>query len=342
MTMPPAEPETALSRTTVASTNAERSATKLGGLFGMGRSGTSWLGSLIDTHPDVAYRFEPFHRLGKTRSFREVRDRIDAPDFSDADLPRVRDVLLKSHPLTDKPPFFAKSHGRGICRKQFWPVARLVKPLHWFYRAAYTPPKSSHVVFKEVTFAKLLSRFLRQTIMPAVYLARHPCGTVASLLKGQADGRMPTVRLALLDNLTRKHDPALADRLGPGLHLKDPAFQNAILWRIEVEEALRALDETEGGLLIVYENLCREPISHAEATLRHLGLDPSESLALIRESLKSNNSGSGPVSYFSMARNPLHSMEKWKKNLTAAQVDLVLEAVTDSPVFNRLAAIGQW
>ena len=38
---------------------------QLGAIFGTGHSGTTCLGSIISSHPNIAYRFEPFHRLEK-------------------------------------------------------------------------------------------------------------------------------------------------------------------------------------------------------------------------------------------------------------------------------------
>jgi hypothetical protein len=43
------------------------------GIFGTGRSGSSWLGSIIDSHPQVAYRFEPFHRLKQNPTIFKAR-----------------------------------------------------------------------------------------------------------------------------------------------------------------------------------------------------------------------------------------------------------------------------
>ena len=32
-----------------------------------GRCGSTWLGAMVSSHPEVAYLFEPFHRLSKTQ-----------------------------------------------------------------------------------------------------------------------------------------------------------------------------------------------------------------------------------------------------------------------------------
>ncbi|MDJ0687655.1 MAG: hypothetical protein QNJ41_04015 [Xenococcaceae cyanobacterium MO_188.B32] len=44
---------------------SEQNNCNMGALFGLGRSGTTWLGAIVASHPEILYRFEPFHRLQK-------------------------------------------------------------------------------------------------------------------------------------------------------------------------------------------------------------------------------------------------------------------------------------
>ena len=316
-------------------------APRIGAIFGMGRSGTTWLGSLIDTHPDVAYRFEPFGRLRRRPAIQEVRRRIDAGEFSEADLPRIYDQLIRANPMTDKPPHFTKAHAATFGRRLFRPIATKLGPLHWLYEAAYRPTGQPYLIFKEVTAAKLLNAFVSKTRIPILYLVRHPCGNVASRMKGQAEGKMPTGKFPVLDELVARHDPALADRLGTGLEHRDPAFKNAVLWRIEVEASMRAMAGVPTCRLLIYENLCREPEALASAAFQHLGLEPTAELSRF---LRRSTSGSGAKSsgYFSVIKNPIESMEKWKNHLTKTQINTILEIVSESPEFAKLAADGRW
>lgn len=327
------EPEGAASRSTTAP--------QIGAIFGMGRSGTTWLGSLIDTHPDVAYRFEPFRRLRLRPAVRDLRGRIDSGEFTEADLPRIYDQLIRANPWTDKPPHFAKAHSSNFGRQFFRPIATKLRPLHWLYEAAYTPNGQPYLIFKEVTAAKILGALVSKTRMPILYLVRHPCGNVASRMKGQAEGTMPTGKFPLLDQLVARHDPALADRFGTGLEHRDSAFKNAVLWRLEVEASMRAIADVPTCRLLIYENLCREPEAFTSAAFDHFRLEPTAELAKF---LRRSISGTGTKSsgYFGVVKNPLESMDKWKKHLTKSQIDTILDVVSDSPEFARLAADGRW
>ncbi|MGL6343136.1 MAG: hypothetical protein ACRC80_28855, partial [Waterburya sp.] len=90
--------------------SAQPSAPKLGGIFGTGRCGTTWLGAMVSSHPDVAYRFEPFHRLKKSKiAIATALEKIRAEDFSAQDLNLIYQALLPAYPEVEKPPFFAKN-----------------------------------------------------------------------------------------------------------------------------------------------------------------------------------------------------------------------------------------
>ncbi|MGA1372655.1 MAG: hypothetical protein ACO3Z6_13720, partial [Pseudomonadales bacterium] len=46
--------------------------------------------------------------------------------------------------------------------------------------------------------------------------------------------------------------------------------------------------------------------------------------------------------YFSIFRNPIESMEKWRKDLTLQQQADILEIVADSPVFILGVQEAEW
>ena len=105
--------------------NTQKNQGKLGAIFGTGRSGTTWLGSIVSSHPEISYRFEPFHRLQNTNiEIRKAIDLIRADTFSVKDLPDIYQALSPAYPESEKPPFFNKKYSLKPGRKYVWPLAR--------------------------------------------------------------------------------------------------------------------------------------------------------------------------------------------------------------------------
>jgi hypothetical protein len=319
---------------------------KLCGLFGSGRSGTTWLGSIINSHPDVAYRFEPLHKLMGVPRIDAARRLLKSDELDDARLAEVYAALIIAHPLVEKPPYFAKHHLRVPLHNWASPLGRSSVLGTWLFERLYTPTRQPTLVFKQVTMEPVLEAMLTRTNARAVYLVRHPCGVVASALAGQRSGMMPVGRLTVLDSLLRKHDAALAARTPPVDSLSD-LQKNALLWRIEVEQGVRACEASPNGQLVIYEALCRDPIGISRQVFDHLGLSfPDATLKFVESSVAGAGgaSRSEPFirSYFSVFRDPQESMNKWKTQLAPHEIRSILDMVEDSEVFAKLGSQADW
>lgn len=123
-------------------------------LWGPPRSGTTWLGQIFDSHPDVAYRYQPLfsYRFKGTVSH-------DSPPAT------VHQFL---YDLTTSEDDF-------ICQK----TKRTEGVVPVF--AKHTP---CQLVFKEVRYLHLASHFLATVpTSRAIAILRHPCATINSWLK---------------------------------------------------------------------------------------------------------------------------------------------------------------
>jgi hypothetical protein len=244
---------------------------------------------------------------------------------------------------------FPKRCVRNPGRRRLWPLARVAPPARWLFERLYAPIGRPLLVFKEVTMEPLMERLLERTRVPVVYLVRHPCGVVGSMVRGQERGLMSSGRLRVLESLLEKHDPELALRYGPRLASASPLTRNALLWRIDVERGVRAALGHERGLLLVYEEVCREPRAAAERLLGHFGLDVApETDAFLEASSASDRgarrrAGEGWVDdYFSVYRDPRRSMDAWKQQLDREAIEEILDVVRDSPAFAACAGRGEW
>jgi hypothetical protein len=322
----------------------------LAGIFGTGRCGSTWVGAIIDSHPDTAYRFEPLHRGRDCPAVWEIVQRIDQSAAFPEDLDKLYEQLRIATAATVKPPFFPKSISRSAGRDFLWPLARKSKTFDALFKRLYSAHGRPLVVFKEVSLEKLMRPILKLAPVPMIYVLRHPCGVVASHLRGHAAGLMPTGRAAVLADLMHRHDPALAERHKTELEGWSPLQRAAMLWRLDSEKGVQAVALAPANVrLIVYERLCRSPESESRGLLDFLGLDwHRQCQDFIAASTQADaglhRAGSGILvnKYFSVFRNPLQSMSAWKNQLDPAQIRDVMTLVEPSSAFAAGAAAGAW
>lgn len=324
----------------------------LGAIFGTGRSGSTWLGAMVSSHPEVAYRFEPFHRLSKTNSAIAIAlEQIRSSDFSFQDLNSLYQALLPASPELEKPPFFAKSYstnlplGRGFT----WSLARKNDWGKKLFSRLYTPKGNPTLIFKEVALVDVMSKLLELNQVPIVYLLRHPCGVVASTLKGQKETLMPSGRRSVLQNLLTKHQPHLAEKYQDRLAQMHVCEQEALLWLMDVERSVRLCQAHQNALVVVYERLVEQPLETLEKIFTHFGLSMNpQSIKFIEQSTHSSLKSKiqageiGINKYFSVYRNSQSCRDRWKQDLSGEDIERVMNIVKDSQGYALGAATGLW
>lgn len=325
---------------------------QLKAIVGPGRSGTTWAGSLVDSSPDVIYRFEPFHRLSAVDpEIRSFFERLKKQTVGDADLPRIYSLLCQAHPLTNKAPFFCeKSYSlRTFGRDQLWPLARLMAPARKIYSIMYSPRPGPPLVFKEVTFIKPLRNLLERTAIPVVYLVRHPCATVLSSITGQLRHGMPP-RVRQLREILLENAPALAESFPDIVEGTDVLRRTALLWRFEVETCVTLVRGSMRGIVMTYEQLADDAYRHVKTLFGHLGIAYGEQTQRFIDALYQLHGASrlGPRrtgwgdKYFSVYRNPREQKDSWKMKMSVEDRRKVEAIVQGSPAIEECAALGEW
>lgn len=317
------------------------------GIFGTNRSGSSWLGSILNTHPQVAYRFEPFHRLKEYPAFCEARELLESEQLTESDLAKVYKILLPARPKIDRPPFFPKIHEMTWGKTWLRPAGLQFKSLGYLFKKLYSPRNTPPLVFKEVTMEPMMQNLLARTTMKVVYLVRHPCGVVASTIKGQRAGVMPVGRHSVLDKLLIKHDPALAESLTTRWNQLGALDKETLLWRLDVEKGIAAAKSHPNALIVIYEDLCQRPEELTRQVFEHFKLDLTAQTLSFLENLSREKQPRGwreigINSYFSVVRNPAAMKNKWKQQMSAVDQQRVLGWVADSEAFQYCANLGRW
>ena len=294
-------------------------------LFGMPRSGTTWLGKVFDSHPETLYRHEPDSGGSLDAAVPLMPDPVAAETCGEAIRAYVRALPAnRSVRVTGKLPLFPKAYQipLGASARQALLLAakaaeRWVKvpDLPEFVRSTYPGPV--YLVWKSIESLGRLGVMARA--LPdarAIHIIRHPCGYVSSVLGGEAAGFMPgTVsssedygifRLLLETDAARRH--GLTEDHLRSLH---PVERLAWRWLLYNEKAMDDLEGLENSRIVLYEDLCRDPVGGYRGLFEFAGLSwADQSHAFVDASTHSERSA-----YFSVFKDPERAASGWKRKL---------------------------
>jgi hypothetical protein len=302
-------------------------------LFGMPRSGTTWLGKIFDSHPDTLYRHEP-------DSGSQLRLQL-LPDVSDAgamqgEIDRFLDSMAdtRSAKVCGKLPLFRKRYHSGLSFAFFRLSVLASKAAD---RVAFRLPvlpfvdydniPGLAVVWKSIESLGRLGVILRlRPLARGVVLLRHPCGYVASVLRGERQGKFvsrtsDSEDWGVFEKLLETPQATRRDLQLDDLRLLTAEQRLAWRWLLFNEKALEDVDGQSSCMVVRYEDLCADPRSVTRRLFTHTGLDWSEQTeAFIAQSTTSDDTG-----YYSVFRNPARGAGRWRNELSPAQVQQIME-----------------
>lgn len=308
-------------------------------VFGVPRSGTSWLGKIFDSHPGTLYRHEPDKDLQIPGV--PVALPVDLPVERREEIETFLDRVLanRSAAVAGKRPLFAKSYRSGpleLLRRGIIAATRAL-PRRQALRVQVPDlidpgAAAPRVVWKSISSTGRLGVLARVLPHPrTVLLVRHPCGQIASTLRGHAAGRLGKVlpsehyRVfeALMDtDQARAHGLTL-----DGLRGLTPIERMAWRWVLFLEKALADVAGLSHCRVVRYEDLCAHPLEQARELLAFTGLDWNpQTERFLRDSTK----GESPE-YFGVQKDPRHSMSRWQSELSGEDARRILDIVRRSP-----------
>jgi hypothetical protein len=306
-------------------------------LFGMPRSGTTWIGKIFDSHPDTLYRHEPDSRgtLNTLPLFTSVSNAENYRTFLEKYaelLPTIRDEKISA-----SLPIFSKSYYAP-------PVLALRKMLVFSTKAASrflgTLPVPDMVNFGRHPQIRLVWKSIeslgRLGVMAQIFpearcliIFRHPCGYVASVLRGEAkrkfEGGTPSsedwgVYSMLLElDVAKKHGLELH-----AIKSMTTVERLALRWALYYEHALTETANMENVITVRYEDFCEHPREETQKSFHHCRLRwAPETEHFIASSTSHENTG-----YYSVFKNPKTAAWKWKKELAIDDVEQIMQIVS--------------
>src|SRR4051794_28819428 len=220
-------------------------------------------------------------------------------------------------------PVFPKRHRSGLGRVLRTGLILGVRSLEMAMRGAQASSRipvpdlvsprcrnQARIVIKSVSllgYVRLIAKAWPQSRI--IIIVRHPCGQVASFLRGIELGKFvatPFTEIAQSDE---------ADRLGLKVEqysTLSTVEQLAWRWAFSNERMLRDIDGSNNVKIVVYEELAADPVNVAQSLFEFADLswDPQVE-RFIRDSTKHNETG-----FYSLKRNPLYAANRWRETLS--------------------------
>lgn len=300
-------------------------------ILGSPRSGTSWLAKIFDSHPTILYRHEP-DELAQARAGLSPSEQI-------GEWLRQRGLRAAA-----KRPYFPKSWrpapldttrrmiASALSGMQRVPVtSRLANAISL---PDMIPPNRWQSVRAAVKLVNWDGTLAVQT-MPdtrCVFILRHPCGQIASLMAGLAGRRF----LRAADEYGA---PVDMNRAGAWAALRGvdatafdalpDAAKYAWAWLAFNEPVTESLAALPNAKIVVYEDLCQRPEAVSRDLFTFAGLDWNPRTAAFLDTSTQHDRPSG---YYDVFRTTGQVPDRWRHSMSQQDQDAVRTVVSLSPL----------
>src|SRR5215469_3993861 len=311
-------------------------------LFGTPRSGTTWLGKIFDSHPETLYKHEPDRKLALPYAPRLLRARDLASDILAfvAQLPAVN----TAHAAGRLPVFkkqYRSSIGQSIHKCSVF-AAGAAGVFHRptpILQCVDVERPDVRIVWKSTDSLGRLGAILQVVEnCCAIRILRHPCGYIASVLRGE-------VQQQFLSSVKTSEDYGImqdlltsAGRFNRGLtldHLRQfhPIERMAWIW-VLLNEITAEDTQNDRCMSVRYEDVCLDPHTKVKELFAFCQLRwPRQTEHFIYASTlasKYHGLGRGEGRYYGVFKDPVRSAFKWKSELTPEQIDRVYRVLRQS------------
>jgi hypothetical protein len=312
-------------------------------LFGLPRSGTTWAGKILDSHPSTLYRHEP-DSVDRLTEVSLVPNASNQHYFSI--LRRyAQNVSANRHPkVVGKLPIFPKNY---LSRPTLALYKAGVQVSKIFARLGMTLPvitaplhcgRNGALVWKSIESLGRLGPLI--AALPdavGLHMVRHPCGFVASVQRGERARRFEDNRGASEDYgiLELLLATSVGQRFGidiGDLKAMQPEERLTCRWCIFNDTVLEDVASGSRVLTFAYETLCDSPLSTAHSLLQFAGLPWDKQV----ETFIAASTTSHDATYYSVFKNPQRTAYRWHKELSPIEIDRVSSLAERSITWRRL------
>ncbi len=308
-------------------------------LFGTPRSGTTWLGKIFDSHPQTLYFHEP-DSIIRTREIPRLVEFSEGEQYREK-LHDYLDVLMRLNgvKVRGKAPIFPKNYflpgGYAAHRLSVLAakgVSRWMNNFPILTPVGAAPDKPVRRVWKSIEGAGRLAAIAKNfPDIKGVYIVRHPCGYIASMLRGK---RLKTFESDYdpgrdLDYMRPLLKLELATRHGlsvDNFRELSPVARMTWRWVLTNEKVLADLEGLPNCLVLRYEDMCVDSIEQSKRLFAFTGLPWSEQTG----EFLGMSSTTADNRYYSVFRDSKQAADSWQKELEQSVIDEVLSIAKGS------------
>lgn len=301
-------------------------------LFGMPRSGTTWLGKIFDSHPGTIYRHEPDSwRLLNIPLLPDMHESMHYAQIAErfvGNLERMRHTKA-SATLPVFPKDYLSMPRYWARRGSVWTariVSRFVGEVSVPQWVNYDRMSDAPIVWKSVEstgrFGPLAALFPASR---AILILRHPCGYLASVLRGEAASKFISQDPASEDygilEMLALTQPAKRRGLAlSAFRAMTPLERLAWCWALFNEKAMEEAANLPNCTVIRYEDVCTAPLPTAKRLFEFARLPwASQTEEFIRASTSRNQ-----PAYYSVFKDPLKAANRWREELLPDQIHQIM------------------
>lgn len=311
-------------------------------LYGMPRSGTTWIGKIFDSHTKTLYRHEPdtWNKIKQIPLLESVENTQKHSNFLNE---YVHDFINSRQPeVNGKLPFFDKSYQSFIRKNLFRGsvvFSSIVSKLKANTRLRVISPINIDKQSDYIVVWKSIQLLGRMGVIEnclenckGVHILRHPCGYIASVLNGESKRKFSSYTPASEDydlyEMLMSTEQAQTYNINMK-KIKALSAEERLAWRWVLFNE-KAMDDTstENVKILKYEDMCSSPVNTAKQIFEFCELEWCEQTEIFVSASTSKDS----KSYYSVFKNPEKAANKWRGTLTAEKIKQVEGIVMQSKV----------
>lgn len=307
-------------------------------VFGMPRSGTTWIGKVFDSHPQTLYRHEP--DSVKRLTMPMIAQEQDGIHCRDEALYFLKSLpSMRAPKVVGKMPLFEKDYQSSVAFTLYRasalvsPLIERVKPgVPFLFRPVGARAGPLYTIWKSIeSLGRLPALMAAVPDAKGIHIIRHPCGYIASVLRGQRDGKFGGGVPAVEDFgwLAKLLETPVGQATGLSvgdLKKASPAERLAWEWCILNGHVLSAKISPRRLLTVRLEDMSVDPIPVAARMFAFCGLPWHKNTErFIKASTQAHHKG-----YYSVYKDSKKELGRWRSELDSKTVESVMAILAKS------------